>query len=183
MLWCWEDVTDTLLGGARAHMTPTSLCMICAANHIMRFPDRPCFLFSQLCKGPLFGKYCISEGPQTSWCRGRALNDLLIYFFKMKLARARLARKRPVRRGRGQKQIRRVGAVAFESQSLFLLTLFLFMQCNMQRCQGHGAISYSLYVLMDPFFTWCLILLLGACSWPSRSTAVPAHQWGSALLS
>lgn len=36
--------------GARAHMTPTSLCMICAANHIMRFPDRPSFYFHSFVK-------------------------------------------------------------------------------------------------------------------------------------
>lgn len=36
--------------GARAHMTPTSLCMVCAANHIMRFPDQPSFYFHSFVK-------------------------------------------------------------------------------------------------------------------------------------
>lgn len=34
--------------GARAHITPTSLCMMCAVNHIMRFPDRWVFIFTAL---------------------------------------------------------------------------------------------------------------------------------------
>lgn len=59
-------------GGVRARMTPTSLCMICAANHIMRFPDWPSILFSQLCKEPLFGKYCMSERPDNSLYRAHA---------------------------------------------------------------------------------------------------------------
>lgn len=41
------------------------------------------------------------------------------------------------------------------------------MQCNMQHCQytlGYEAISYLLYALLHPFFTYYLILSLGACS-------------------
>lgn len=56
--------------------------------------------------------------------------------------------------------------VTFKSES-FSPILFLVMRCNMQRCQctgGYKTISYSLYVLMDPFFTYCVILSLGACS-------------------
>lgn len=181
-------------GGARARMTPTSLCMICAANHIMRFPDRPRFLFSQLCKEPLFGKYGISEGAENSLYgahthRGRL--NLFIYFeikldvaplpWKAGSARGLRARERPQTEP-DQKGLN--GDIC--EWKPFPLILFLFMQCNMQRCRctpGYGAISYSLYVLMEPFFTYCLILLLGAWSWLSGCTAVPAHQWGSALLS
>lgn len=181
-------------GGVRARMTPTSLCMICAANHIMRFPDWPSFLFSQLCKEPLFGKYCIFETPDNSLYRAHTQWGLLKPFihFRLKPVSAPLVWKVGVARGyraREQPQTesdqKGLNGDIWEWKP-FPLILFLFMQCNMRRCRctpGYGAISYSHYVLTEPFFTCCLIRSLGAWSWLCSCTAVPAHQWGSALLS
>lgn len=75
--------------------------------------------------------------------------------------------------------------VTFSTESVSLV-LFFITPCNAQcrRCTiGHTTISSSLYVLMDPFFTFCVILSFSACSWLSSCTAVLAHQWGSPLLS
>lgn len=65
-----------------------------------------------------------------------------------------------------QNKIKKIWIVTIKTES-FPLTLSFVMQCNMQRCRctvGYKTISYSLYVLMDPFFTFCVILSLGACS-------------------
>lgn len=136
--------------GARAHMTPTSLCMICAANHIMRFPDRPAFLFSQLCKEPVFGKYLKDRRIASQW--GRL--HVLIYF-KRKLVSAWL-----VQKASGQEDSEGPYGGVLRMQR-FPLAWFLFMQ-RCQRTPGSKAISYSLSSLLHPIFTYCLILSLGA---------------------